>query len=349
MIAAGWRGMACSWLLGWLFAYSSHADPAPGQLLRDVSFSRSASESSYGEMARRLLSPADAANLARQLEAAHGTPESQPLNPAEEKFLVYVPPQRPERGYALLVFVPPWQQAWLPKYWESVLAQRGMIFVTAARSGNKESVMGRREPLALLAAHNLIRDYPVDPQRVFVGGFSGGARIALRLALGYPDVFSGALLNAGGDAVGDETAELPIPLPPRELLYQFQESSHLVYATGEHDTDHVADDLLSIRSLAGLCMFNVNQFQIPNLDHSVADAFSLARALDALFAAKPPDQQRLDRCRRAIDAELDTKFRTAETLIAAGRTAAAQRLLAQLDRKYGGLAAPRLRQLAPAH
>ena len=44
--------------------------------------------------------------------------------------------------------------------------------------------MGRREPLALLAALNILADYPIDPEQVYIGGFSGGSRIARRLASG---------------------------------------------------------------------------------------------------------------------------------------------------------------------
>src|SRR5437879_3459051 len=94
----------------------------------------------------------------------------------------------------------------------------------AARSGNDASVLARREPLALLAAHNLMQRYPVDPERVYVGGFSGGARVAMRLALGYPDLFRGAILNAGSDPIGG--AE--IPLPPRDMFMRFQSSKRIV-------------------------------------------------------------------------------------------------------------------------
>src|SRR5207302_469453 len=104
--------------------------------------------------------------------------------------------------------------------------------------------LARREPLALLAAHNLMRRYPVDPERVYVGGFSGGARVAMRLALGYPDLFRGAILNAGSDPIGG--AE--IPLPPRELFMRFQSSTRIVYVTGERDDPHVSDDSVSMQS-----------------------------------------------------------------------------------------------------
>lgn len=129
----------------------------------------------------------------------------QPVNLADEKFAVYVPAQKPTGGYALLVFVPPWNDARLPDGWGPVLDQYGVIFVTAARSGNDANVFGRREPLALLAEQNVARRYAVNQARVLIAGFSGGSRVAMRLALAYPDLFHGAILNAGSDPVGSRT------------------------------------------------------------------------------------------------------------------------------------------------
>ena len=77
-----------------------------------------------------------------------------------------------------------------------------MLVVSAAHSGNDEATFARREPLALLAAHNIRKQYPVDSDRIYIAGFSGGSRIALRLALGYPDVFRGVILNAGSAPIG---------------------------------------------------------------------------------------------------------------------------------------------------
>jgi hypothetical protein len=60
--------------------------------------------------------------------------------------------------------------------------------------------------------------------------------MALRSARGYPDVFHGALLNAGSDPIGNAQS----PLPPQELLRQFQESTRVVYVTGAHDNFNLA-------------------------------------------------------------------------------------------------------------
>ncbi len=317
------------------------AASAGGKILSDVVFTHYGEASSNREMIRRLLSPATSARLERQFAAAGETLSSQPVDLAAERYIVYVPSQHPAKGYALVVFVPPWQQAGLPQGWGAVLDSYSAIFVSAARSGNNENTMARREPLALLAAQNIIADYQVDPERVYIAGFSGGSRIALRLAIGYPDLFRGAILNAGSDSLGDPSAEPPIPLPPRELFYQFQAGMRLIYITGERDAERVDEDLLSLRSMRQWCVFNAESIVEPLLGHTVAQPEALARALGSLLGGVQADQDRLTRCRATIDADLDQKFQKVDSLISSGKRAAADKLLDKIDQHYGGLAAPR--------
>ena len=170
---------------------------------------------------------------------------SQAIDLTAEKFIVRVPRNCPAAGYGVFVFVPPWQDARLPAGWGPVLDDAGVIFVAAAKSGNDENIFGRRIPLALLGAHNVIQRYSVDADRVYVGGFSGGARVAMRVALGYPDLFRGAVLNAGSDPVGTSQAVLP----PDDLFARFQASSHIVYVTGMDDATNVTRDMGSRGSM----------------------------------------------------------------------------------------------------
>lgn len=313
-----------------------------GQTFRDVVFTEYGERSSNPELVRRLLSPLAAARLERELARSGRTMAGQPVNLAEERFLVYVPSQHPAQGYGLLVFVPPWQDARLPQGWARVLDRFGVIFVSAARSGNDENALGRREPLALLAAENIIRQYPVDPERLYIAGFSGGSRVALRLVLGYPDLFRGAILNAGSDPIGNSE----IPLPPRDLLVKFQSSAHLVYVTGELDTSHVSDDLASMRSMRQWCVFNVDNFLQPRVGHEVAAAAALARSLGYLVDNTQPDPAKLAACRSAIEAELETKLQSVESLIADGQKAQAHKRLNKVDERFGGMAASRSLDLA---
>ena len=313
---------------------------ASGQTLRDVVFSEYGQLASNTELARRLLSPLTAARLETQLAQA-GTPMAgYSINLAEERFVVYVPARRPQEGYGCLVFVPPWQDARVPSGWAAALDRFGMIFVSAARSGNTE-VVGRREPLALLAAENISRRYPIDPARVYVGGFSGGSRLALRLALAYPDVFRGAVLNAGSDPIGGPE----IPLPPRDLLFRFQSASRVVYLTGDRDSVAAADDRVSVHALHQWCVSAVDSYVVPQVAHEVASPEALSWALGKLDKSKGPDPGALSACRAKIEAELTTRLQEVQALIAASHRAEAEKLLQKIDGQFGGLAAPRTVEL----
>ncbi len=333
--------VASSALLLLLIAHSAIA-LGEGKTLREVVFTDYGEQSSNPELARRLLSPLAAARLQRELARSGRMLTGQPVNLADERYLLYVPSQHAASGYGLLVFVPPWQDARIPPGWAEVLDRFGLIFVSAARSGNEESALGRREPLALLAAHNIIRRYPVDPQRVYIAGFSGGSRVALRLALGYSDLFHGAILNAGSDPIGN--AE--IPLPPRDLLLQIQNSTRVVYVTGEQDGANAIDALASMRSLRRWCVFNVDSFLEPRLGHAVATAAALSRALESLGSSARPQLTQVAACRSATDSALNAALRNVELAIEDGREEKARRQLKDADERFGGLAAPRSLELA---
>jgi len=330
----------CAWFF--LLPIAAAGTLAEGQTLREVVFTDYGAPSSNRELLRRLVRPLAAVQLEQELSRSGKRLADQPVDLSAERFLVQLPSQHSAAGYGLLVFVPPWQEARLPEGWAEVLNASGVIYVTAAHSGNDENLLGRREPLALLAAYNIMRRYPVDPERVYIAGFSGGSRVALRLALGYPDLFRGAILNAGSDPVG--TAE--VPLPPRDLLLAFQRSVHLVYVTGERDEPHVSDDLLSVRSMRRWCMFNVTSFLQPRTDHEVAAPAALARALGNLASNAPPEAKALATCQSAIDTKLEAGLHTVESLIANGQLARAQKQLKSVDEHFGGMAAPRSVELA---
>lgn len=295
------------------------------------------------EITRRLLSPLAREAVRDFLLRSRERLPAYPLDLAKERFLVYVPPGAPPspRGFALLVFVPPWGQARLPFGWASQLNHYGFIFITPASAGNTAVVLSRRVPLALAAERNIAREYCVDPNRIYIGGFSGGSRVALRVALGYPDIFRGALLHAGADPLGNRD-----PVPPRDLFMRFQSSSRLVYVTGELDDFHLAGDASSMQSMRESCVFDLATTEIPYAGHEVMSSQAFGRALNLLLHPVPPDPARLDTCRAHMESEIEEKLTQAADLISKGRHAAARKLLLQTNERYGGLAAPRILQLA---
>jgi predicted esterase len=251
-------------------------------LKTDVVFSEYSPLSTTTELVRRLYNPQSAVSI----------PRGQAIDLAKEHFALYVP----DHPQALMVFIPPWPRAEVPRQWMAALNRHNMIMVTAANSGNEAPIVDRREPLALLAAHNVMTQFSVDPQQVYIGGFSGGARVALRLALGYPDVFRGALLNAGSDVIGTTD----VPLPPADLLRQFQETSRVVFLTGERDEENVARDVHSRRSLEKWCVYDVLTLNEPRVGHELADVADFKRALDGLVAPRHVDPGKLENCREHL-------------------------------------------------
>ncbi len=315
-----------------MLTFTDADETAPVGLLHDVTFDQYSSLSSVGELRSRTLSPL----TARRLDNASADARTQVVDLASEHFALYVPKTAPPGGYGLLVFVPPWDEAVVPPQWIDALDRHGLIFATAARSGNDANVMERREPLALLAARNVLHRYQVDASRVYVGGFSGGSRVAERLALAYPDLFRGALLNAGSDPIGTPD----VPLPPANLLERFQASSRLVYLTGKDDVAHLDMDRRSRDAMHDWCVFDTTPLIVQWSGHETPNAAAFSRALNALEEHQPAEPDKLDACRERYRAALKDDVAQARSLLSSGRRADAAAQLQKIDTRFGGLAAP---------
>jgi predicted esterase len=300
------------------------------------------------ELTQRIVSPLMLARLHKKLAQSSQDMRDQSIDLAHERFSVYVPPTRPPGGYELLVFVAPWEEARIPQQWFSTLDKHAMIFVTAAKSGNDENVIDRREPLALLATFNVMQKYSIDLSRVYVGGFSGGSRVALRLALAFPDLFRGALLEAGSDPIGDTQ----IAIPKSDLFRQFQQRTHVVYLTGKNDPEHLDQDTRSMRSLREWCVAHVDDTPMPFAGHETADAVSFNRALTTLENTTSTDQRDSSTCMKRIEDDISAQLHSVETSIVRGDDSSAKKTLEKIDARFGGLAAPRsveLMQTIEAH
>ena len=323
-------------LIGLALALAVPALAEDAGLQTDVTFSDYPAPAKSSELLARVFTPLTVAQIRRELAQSGKALSETSVDLSSEKFLLYVPAQKPAGGYGLMVFVPPWQRAQLPKGWGPVMDQFGMIFVSAARSGNSEDIVSRREPLAVSAALNVMARYPVDPSKVLIGGMSGGARIALRLALAYPDIFKGAFLNSGSDPIGTKYEPLPSPA----LFRQFQTDSRILYVTGTDDSANIESEGLSLHSLQDWCVSDTASQRMSFTGHEVAPAPVLTRGLTALLAPARPDPARLADCRAQLEADIAAKLSAVDDLVAAGKREAARDRLKDIDARYGGLAAP---------
>lgn len=118
----------------------------------------------------------------------------------EETFEVFVPPGYTEdRPHALLVWVSPTPFGGTEREeFQKVLSDHDVTWIGANNSGNARSRWDRTA-LALDAAAAMLDLYNIDPERVWVGGYSGGGRVSGGLVMLYPEIFRGGLFVMGCD------------------------------------------------------------------------------------------------------------------------------------------------------
>ncbi|QBB69694.1 hypothetical protein ELE36_04515 [Pseudolysobacter antarcticus] len=154
----------------------------PPGLHSDVVFDLYSPLASSEEMLGRLMSPLWNERMHDKIATSEQTLVEQSITLAQERFTVYIPKgDKPAGGYGLLVFILPWDKAKFPPRWLPEFDKHGVIAITASNSGNDRNVLERRIPLALSAYENIARRYTVDRSRVYIGGLSGGSRVALRI------------------------------------------------------------------------------------------------------------------------------------------------------------------------
>jgi len=327
-----------------LASTTSRAAPewiAPG-LHENVTLTAYANEAATAELLVRLQSALQWRRVQDALAAKRQRLPDYTVDLAAERFSVYVPKcAAPPQGYGLVVFIPPWREAQVPSDWRATLDDLGLVFVTAARSGNEADPILRRAALALDASAAVRKALPIDANRIYLAGFSGGARVALHVALAYPDLFRSALIDGSSDPVGSKL----VPLPRMELLRRAQERLRLVYVFGGHDEFNAHSARRSAASAREHCLFDVTTLEMPGRGHERADPAAWKRALAALDApprAARPDE--LSECRAKLDRARQDDITEARKMLS-NKAADATKVLEALDERWSQLAEPALSEL----
>lgn len=307
----------------------------PAGWLGDQRFSTYSEWAAKQVFVTRVLLPTEADRFLRAEQRSVRPVAEHSVDLAAERFDVYLPRQRPEAGYGLLVFVPPADDFPLSREWLGELDRRGIIYVAARRSGNQHNVLDRRMPLALHAHAEILSRYEVDPERVYVGGFSGGSRVAQRLALAFPDLFRGALLVASSDPLG----VLRSAPPSVELMALFDARTRVVFATGGLDMPNRRRDERTRASLAEACVANISTIWVARTGHWLPPRRAFAKAMAAL-EAPPQSSAEHAACVRGRQQAIERELDRIESLLHSDPVAAGE-ALGRLEDRVGGLAAPR--------
>ena len=221
--------------------------------------------------------------------------ESQvPIDLAEESYDVFVPPSYASRAdterWGLFVWIAPIERGGFRQgALERLLAARRLIWVGANGAGNPRSYW-QRVALALHAVENAGRLWDIDPERVFVGGYSGGGRVSSMAAWQWPEVFHGAVFWMGVDhfepvAVPYAPGKLfpaSFPKPNRTKRRLVSERSRFAFVTGDRDFNRSSTRAV-FRAVEALGFEGHTYLQIPDADHYFGvRAEWLAKALEAI-------------------------------------------------------------------
>ena len=204
-----------------------------------------------------------------------------------EKFRVLVPREEStNRTLGLLVWISPENEAQVPDALALELAPHRLLVVSAYRSGNDRHPLDRFR-LALDATSNLCRKYPVDRNRIYVGGFSGGGRIASMLGVAYGDIFTGTLCVCGVNFYrslrGPQGEEYPAVYAPDPGAWaRAKQTGRFAFITGETDPNRPNTNVLAQNGFRRDGFKNVLYVEVPGMGHEVPDSQVFRKALDFL-------------------------------------------------------------------
>lgn len=180
----------------------------------------------------------------------------------------------PKRG--VLIFVSPTDSGKPPEGWLELLQQKRLSWVAADGFGNRQP-SAQRVLVAMMGLSLAQRTATPDRRRIYIGGMSGGGRIASMTAPRFPQMFSGGLYIVG--------ANFWMPDDPK--LKELAARNRYVFITGNEDFNHL--DMKSVYSRyrkkgldASLLM------DIPGYGHEYPDVGQLGQAIAFL------DEGRLD-------------------------------------------------------
>lgn len=203
------------------------------------------------------------------------------LDPEEAvEWELYVPEAYdPASPPGLLVFISPIDSGRMPGRYKPVMDDRNLIWIGANHSGNRVRV-ARRISLALLATALADRHYRIDPERVYVSGFSGGGRTASAVAPEYAQIFKGAIYICG---VNFWNARKP------KMLDRARDNRY-VFLTGSEDFNR-SETRRVHRAYRRADIDDVLLLEVPGMDHRMPPADDLATAIDFLDAVPSPEEQ----------------------------------------------------------
>ena len=182
-------------------------------------------------------------------------------------FHVRVPPGKGPHG--VLVFIHPGHNAEPMPGWAEVLDRRDLIYIAAEGFGN-DKPGNQRALVALLALKHLARTQRLADGRRYVGGMSGGGKMASQVLTLFPGFFDGALCIVGA-----------VPIKPAKARVPEFADKRVVFMTGSEDFNHY--DVVAVhKRLLESKLAHSFLMDIDGFTHQYPDGAQLDAALELL-------------------------------------------------------------------
>ena len=287
------------------------------------------------ELVERQFGPLRAFQIQAKLSAM-GLQDASPIKLADERLLVRAPDKPATDGrYGLLVYLDSRAHGQFDFKWSNVLDSHAVVFVSPDNAGDDAATFDRRIPLALAAYEYARRTYNLDPDRVYIAGDGGGSRVAQNLAMSFPDVFSGAIVNSGAVELGAQA----LPVPAQALLDRLRTHSRLVFATSSHDEPAFTEQRRTLKSLGTYCVPGTAVFENGHtlVGHAGINGLFLNDFLDSLGGPRSADTPGQAGCEDALRRDANSALANIRQLHASGRQDEALKSLVAFDSAYGRL------------
>lgn len=184
--------------------------------------------------------------------------------------------------------------AWVPGLVRQLGEARGNVVITPGARGTSSWYVGRGHEDFLEVWDDVMANYSIDPDRVYVSGYSMGGFASWLLGMLYPDRFAGAFPTAGPptqglwDGVGLVTTGANGGDGPAELTYNIVENARNVPYVIYHGTN---DELVPVSGIVRMASrfaelgYRHRLYLFPGAEHytlAVVDEWvEAARYLDA--------------------------------------------------------------------
>src|SRR5262245_52956963 len=143
----------------------------------------------------------------------------------KQRYQRYIPETYSKtRAWPLIVFVSPSKD---PVGWdgfEHTCVREGIFYCSPYRAGNTVPG-GLRSRIILDVTDDVRRRFRIDPEQTYIGGFSGGGRLACTVGFAMPEIFAGIIPVCGTN-------------PPGGLAYlrhRLVDRVSVAFVTGEQD------------------------------------------------------------------------------------------------------------------